>query len=102
MDDYITRQEHEEFARRLEDEDHRQNHRLELLEANVLEMGQLTTTVAKLAVNMESMLKTQAKQEKRLEDRESKDGEMWRKVTGHVITVVIGIVVGYIFTRLGM
>lgn len=29
-------------------------------------------------------------------------GEMWRKVTGYVATAVIGIVVGFIFTQIGL
>lgn len=101
MDNYITRPEHEEFRKRMEEEHHRQNRRIELLEENVLEIGQLTTTVAKLAMNMESLLKAQEQHERRLAALEGRDGEMWRKVTGYIITAVIGIVVGYIFTRIG-
>ena len=33
---------------------------------------------------------------------ENRDGEMWRKVVGYVATAVIGIVVGFIFTQIGM
>lgn len=33
---------------------------------------------------------------------ESKDGEMWRKVVGYVITTIIGIAVGFMFTQIGM
>lgn len=109
MDDYISRKEHEEFCRRmeienkrLEDENDRQNQRIEILENNVLKIQSLATSVEKLAVNMESMLKEQEKQGKRLEMLEGRDGEMWRKVTGHILTVVIGIVVGYIFTKIGV
>lgn len=101
MEEYISRNEHDEFCKRMEDEDKRQNRRLDILEANVLEMGQLTTTVAKLAMNMESMLKTQEQQEKRLSVLEGRDGEKWRSVTGYIITTVVGIVVGYILTQIG-
>ena len=102
MEEYITRNEHEEFRKRMEDEDHRQNRRIDILEANVLEMGQLTTTVAKLAMNMESMLKTQEQQDRRLGVLEGRDGEKWRSVTGYIITTVVGIVVGYVLTQIGM
>lgn len=102
MEDYITRREHEEFAHRIEDEDHRQNRRIELLEESVRQIGELTSAVDKLAGNMENMLKAQEQQGKRLETLEGRDGEMWRKVTAYIITAVIGIVVGYIFTRIGM
>lgn len=109
MGSELTRQEHEEFARRmeaenkrLEDENNRQNKRLDLLEESVRELGALTASVEKLAASVESMVKEQGKQEKRLETLEGRDGEMWRKVAGHVITAVISIVIGFIFAKIGM
>ena len=68
----------------------------------VREMSSLTTSVAKLASSMESMLKEQERQGERLEALEGRNGEMWRKVTGYIITAVTGIVLGFIFTRIGM
>lgn len=102
MEDVISRKEHEEFVRRMEDEHKRVNHRLGDLEDTVRQIGELTASVEKLAISVESMAKSQNRQETRLEELESRDGEMWRKVTGYVITAVIGIVVGYIFTQIGM
>lgn len=109
MDTPITRAEHEEFCRRIEaenkrfaDEDRRQNRRIEEIEETVRQIGALTTSVEKLAISLESMVKEQEKQGKRLAVLENRDGEMWRKATGYLITAVIGIVVGYIFTQVGM
>ncbi len=102
MDTAITRAEHEEFCRRMEDEHHRLNKRMELLENNVKQIGDLNVSVANLASSMNRMLEEQKKQGERLEVIENRDGEMWRKVTGYVITAVIGIIVGFIFTRLGL
>lgn len=102
MDDAITRKEHEEFARRIDAENERQNKRLQLLEENVRQIGSLTASVEKLAVSMENMAKEQEKQGKRLETLEGRDGEMWRKVVGYIATAIIGIVIGYIFTHVGM
>lgn len=109
MDTPITRAEHEEFAKRMEtenqrlkDEDSRQNKRLDILEENVREMSALASSVEKLATNMESMVKEQEKQGKRLEALEGRDGEMWRKVTGYIVTAILGIVIGFVFTQLGM
>lgn len=101
MDDYISRKEHEEFCKRMEEEDHRQNRRIEILEESNKQLVTLTSSVEKLAVNMENMLKVQNQQGERLEELEGRDGEMWREVTGYIITAVVGIVVGYIFTRIG-
>ncbi len=107
--EYITRHEHEEFRRsmesenkRLEEENDRQNHRLNALEKTVKQVAAISTSVEKLALNMENMLKEQVSQGKRLETLEGRDGEMWRKVVGYVVTAVIGIIVGYLFKQLGM
>ena len=44
----------------------------------------------------------QESQGHRLEKLESRDGEKWRTASGYVLTVIIGIVVGYIFHQFGM
>lgn len=107
--EHITRHEHEEFRRsmesenrRLEEENDRQNHRLNALEETVKQVAAISTSVEKLALNMENMLKEQVSQGKRLETLEGRDGEMWRKIVGYVVTAVIGIIVGYLFKQLGM
>jgi tetrahydromethanopterin S-methyltransferase subunit F len=93
---------HNEAMRRIEEENNRQNHRIENLEQTVKEIGQLTTSVEKLAVSIENMVKEQARQGEKIEELESRDGKMWRQVVGYVVTTIIGIVVGFIFTHLGM
>ena len=102
MDNVITRAEHEEFRMRIEERDKRQDKRLELLENNVTRLCSLTASVEKLALSLESMVKEQEKQGKRLEALESRDGEMWRKVVGYAVTAVVGVLVGFVCTRLGM
>ena len=82
MDTPITRAEHEEFRRRIEEENRRQDKRIELLEENTKQIAALTTSVEKLALSVESMVKEQEQQGTRLETLEARDGEMWRKVTG--------------------
>ncbi len=109
MDTPITRAEHEAFAQlmasenqRLRDEDTRQNKRIDLLEENVKEISALATSVNKLATNMESMVEIQKQQGTRLSTLEGRDGEMWRKVVGYIATAIIGIVLGFVFTQIGM
>lgn len=101
MDTPITRAEHEEFRRRLEEENQRQDKRIALLEENAKRLEALNTSIEKLAINMESMLKEQVQQGKRLEVLEGRDGEMWRKVVSYVITAVLSIVIGFVFSRIG-
>ena len=102
MGDYIERHEHDEFVKRMEEEHDRQNKRISSLEDAFQKFSALTISVEKLALNMENMVKEMEKQGERLEILESRDGEMWRKATGYIVTTVIGIVVGYIFKQMGM
>lgn len=102
MDTPITRAEHEEFRRRLEEENKRQDKRLSMLEESVQKIMALTTSVEKLALSMESMVKEQEKQGRRLEDLESRDGEKWRSAVGYVIAAAAGILVGFLFQQIGV
>lgn len=102
MDNPITRAEHEEFRRRIEEENKRQDRRLELLEHTVQQISDLTTSVEKLAVRMEGMLREQEKQGTRLETLEDRDGEMWRKIIGYAATAAVGIIIGYVARQIGL
>lgn len=88
MDSPISRAEHEEFARRIADQERRQDKRLELLEENVREIGALTVSVQKLAQSLELMVKEQEQLGKRLQALESRDGEKWRKLMGYIATAL--------------
>ena len=48
------------------------------------------------------MAETQKEQGERLEKLEEQDGAMWRKVTGYIITAIIGILLGFVFRQIGM
>lgn len=98
----ISRAEYEEYKKRLEEENKRQDKRIELLEEKQEQINALTVSIEKLAQSVESMVKEQEAQGKRLVSLESKDGEMWRKVVGYVITTIIGIAVGFICTQIGI
>lgn len=86
----------------MEEENKRQDTRIGILEDSVRKIGALATSVEKLAVSMQSMLKEQEKQGKRLEALEGRDGKKWRKVMGYIDTAIVGIVLGYLFKRIGM
>ena len=51
---------------------------------------------------MKNMTKVQEQQGNDIEELKNRDGKMWRKVTGYVITAVINMVVGFIFAKIGM
>ena len=102
MDTPITRAEHEEFRKRIEEENKRQNRRLEIVEDTMRQIGALTTSVEKLAVNMEGMLREQEEQSERLRTLEGRDGEKWRKVLGVIVTAIVSAVVGFAIAHFGM
>lgn len=101
MDTPITRAEHEEFKKRMEDEDHRQNKRLEAIEEEVRQIRELTVSVAKMAQSLETMTEEQKKQGERLEKIENRDGEKWRTTVAEILKIALGIVLGFIFSRIG-
>jgi len=102
MGDFIERGEHEEYVKRMEDEHRRISKRIERVDKIMEQYHEIAMSVQKLALNMENMLKELKSQGERIDDLESKDGEMWRKVSSHVITTAVGAVVCYIFMKLGM
>lgn len=102
MDTAISRAEHEEFMRRMEDEHKRLHHRITDVEKTVNGIHDLATSVERLAASVEQMAQVQHDHSEQIENLESRDGEMWRKVVGYSVTAVIGIVIGYIFTQIGM
>lgn len=102
MEDYITRPEHEEFCKRLEADNKRQDKRIELLEANTRQINSLATSVEKLALSIQNMVREQEQQGKRLEALEGRDGEMWRKAVSYALTAIISAVVGYALRQIGM
>ena len=102
MEDYVLKEVHEEFAKRVEDENTRQNHRITILENSMSQLTQITSAVERLATNMEHMAKEQQDQGERLKTLEGRDGDMWRKVVSYVITAILSIALGYLASRLGL
>lgn len=102
MDTPITRSEHNEFARRIEDENRRTNRRLEILEKSSERIGDLVLSIEKLAIGVETLANEQKEQCTKLQQLEERDGEMWRKVISHVITTIIGAVISFVFVKMGM
>lgn len=102
MDSPITRAEHEEFCKRMEAENTRQNSRIRFLEEQTKTITDLAVSVKELAMSVKQMAETQKEQGEKLEKLEGRDGEMWRKVVGYIVTAIVGIVIGFMFKQLGM
>lgn len=102
MTEEISREEHEEFAKRMEAENHRQNRRIDLLESTVQQIGDIAASVEKMAISLQSMVKEQEQQGRRLAVLENRDGEMWRKALSYAVTVLVGTVIGFMLKQIGM
>lgn len=101
-DEYISRNEHDAFAKDVDHEQVRQNKRIADLEATVRQINDLTLSVQKLAINMEHMLVNQTEQSKRLEELENRDGEKWRSISMYVLTALISAVFGFVLKEVGL
>lgn len=99
---YMLHIEHDEYEKRIEGEQKRQDKRIEAIEKVQRENNKLLLAVERLAMNMESMQKEQKNQGERLEVLESRDGEKWRKAEWAVISGIIMAVLGYIVGNIGL
>jgi uncharacterized protein YoxC len=96
MSEFVAIEVHNEFARRIEEENDRQNHRLNDLEATVKEISRLTVSVEKLAVSMSTMADELKRQGERLTAIEEKPAKRWDAVVSGIISGVIGILIGLV------
>ena len=94
MSDYISREEHKEFAERIDAENERQNKRLSSLEETVKEIQRLTIAVERMAVSMEAMTKEIASQGQRLDAIEKEPADKWKNAVWLVISALIAAAIG--------
>lgn len=90
MDEYLSVKVHDEFARRIEAEEERQNHRLNNLEDTIKQLTDLTVAVREMATSMSAMKDSLEAQGKRLEMIEKEPGENWKKAVWIVVAAAIG------------
>lgn len=79
---------------RIRDENDRQNHRIDKLERTMEEIRKISTSVEKLAINMENMLSEQKKQGDRLDELEAKPAEAWTTMQRTILTTICGALAG--------
>lgn len=100
--EYLSKELHDEFAKRMEEEHTRQNKRIANLETKLEENNKLLSSVERLAISVENMQKQLTTQGLKIDELESRDGESWRKFVGYVISAVVGGVIVFVFKKLGM
>lgn len=98
--DFISRREHDEFVKRMEDEHNRINHRLEICEGFAQEMQDMNTNINNLANNMKQMLDAQIKQGDRLEKIENEPKSAWNSIKKGIFNAIGAAIGGGIIAAL--
>lgn len=101
-DDFVSRAEYDERLKRVDDENNRQNHRLDKLENLMEKINDLTIAVKELATNMKLMQQEQERQGERLESLEAEPAENWKTTVKTIITVIVSAAVTYIIAKGGI
>ena len=79
-DEFVRKDVHEEFVKRMEEEDNRQNHRITKLELAIESISSIATSVERLATNMEHMVREQGEQKSPFIEI---DGERWYRTLSY-------------------
>ena len=102
MDEFVSRVEYDERMKRIEDEDRRQNHRIDKLETITDQIADMAASIKAMVVTMQAMQKEQEEQGKRLSEIERKPADNWDKLVYTIIAMVATAAVTYIFTKGGL
>ncbi|MBQ9568133.1 MAG: hypothetical protein IJR31_08690 [Lachnospiraceae bacterium] len=100
--EYLPKSVHEEFAKRMEDENHRQNKRIEECEQRIRAVGEIVRSLDRLTVSVEQMAVEVQKQGERLERIEAEPADNWKKATWEIIKYVIVLVLGVVAVKIGI
>lgn len=100
--DYITRFEVDERLKRVDDENNRQNHRIDKLEKIADQLTDMAASIKAMVVTMQSMQKEQERQGERLDDIERKPADNWNQLVYSLIAMVATAAVTYIITKGGL
>lgn len=102
MDDYITRPEHEEFKKRMEDEESRQNRRLEVMENRVDKLIDMQASLAVMQAGIDSISGAVKRIGEEVDALKSEPANKWNKAVWIVFTVIITAAVTYFLSRMGV
>lgn len=98
--DFISRREHDEYVKRMEDEHHRINHRLVNLEKIVNQIQEMNSNISELATNMKYILEEQREQGKRLDKIEDEPKTAWDSMKKGVFNAIGAAIGGGIIAAL--
>ena len=100
MENYITRAEHNEYVKRMDDEHKNIKQRLTGVEKTNSEFLKIAVSVEKLATNMGYMAKEQKSQGERLERLEKAPADKWNHLAKSIIAAFASGLAGYIIASI--
>lgn len=100
MSEFVTKEAHDEFAKRIESENKMQDQRITALEDGLKNIVQISINVEKLATNVETMTKAIEQQGRRLANLEEKPGKRWDLVVTGIISAVVSFLITAALTGL--
>lgn len=102
MDEFVRTDIFDERLKRVDDENTRQNKRIDKLEGALDKLNELASSVQVMAQNIATMTQELKRQSDRLEEIEKEPADKWKKLTWLVITGVVGAVVGFALSKIGI
>lgn len=102
MDEFVRTDVFDARMKAVDDENSRQNHRIDKLEGALDKLNELASSVQVMAQNIATMTQELKRQSDRLEAIEKEPGEKWKKLTWLIVTAVAGGLVGWILSRIGL
>ncbi len=95
---YVTLEVHNEFVKRIDAEDSRQNKRIEIIEAKQAQISELVASVQVLAANVENIAKEINKQSQRLDEIEGIPKKRWETIIACIITGILSAVISAVIS----
>lgn len=102
MDEYVSRVEYDERQKRIDDENRRQNHRIDKLETLAEQLADMAASIKVMAVSMQGMQAEQKEQGERLKKIEEEPADKWNNLVKTIITVVATAFVTYLLAKGGL
>jgi len=102
MDEYVSRVEYDERQKRIDDENRRQNHRIDKLETMAEQLADMAASIKVMAVSMQGMQAEQKEQGERLKKIEEEPSDKWNSLVKTIITVVATAFATYLLAKGGL
>ena len=99
MEEFVSKAEYDQRIARIDDENTRQNKRIDKLEDIMDSIHKLTASVERIAIQIEQMQKEIQRQGERIETIEQEPADKWKAAGKTVLTVLLTAAVTYFISK---